>query len=130
MIMERIKRVQALLKEDKIDGWLIYDFQKKNSLAIEFLQIPLSQFLSRRFFYWIPVVGEPVKIVHATEAHVLDSLPGTRVTYFKWQTLEEELKKALKGFSSVAMEYSPRGAIPSISLVDGGTLDLIREIVP
>ncbi len=130
MMMEKIKRVQALLKEEKISGWLLYDFQKKNPLAIEFLEIPPSQFLSRRFFYWIPANGEPIKIVHATEAHVLDHLPGTRVTYFKWQTLEEELKKTLKGVTSLAMEYSPRNAIPAISLVDAGTLDLVRESVP
>ncbi len=130
MMMEKIKRVQFLLKSEKIDGWLIYDFQKKNPLAIEFLEIPSSQFLSRRLFYWIPAEGDPIKIVHATEAHVLETIPGKTISYFKWQSLEEELKQILKGASCVAMEYSPRNAIPSISFVDGGTLDLIREMVP
>ncbi len=129
-MMEKIKRVQSVLKKEKIDGWLIYDFQKKNLLAMEFLEIDPSCFLTRRFFYWIPVVGVPVKIVHATEMHVLDKLPGKTLSYFKWQTLEENLKNLLKGISSIAMEYSPRNAIPYVSFVDGGTLDLIREIVP
>ena len=130
MMMEKIKRVQALLKEENIEGWLLYDFQKRNFLAVEFLEIPSSHFLTRRFFYWIPVKGDPVKIVHATESHVLETLPGKTITYFKRETLEEEVKKLLQGLSSVAMEYSPRNAIPSLSLVDGGTLDLIRESVP
>jgi Xaa-Pro dipeptidase len=130
MIIEKIEQVQAILKTKGIDGWLIYDFQKRNHLAIEFLEITASQFLSRRFFYWIPASGEPVRVMHATDLHVLDNLPGSVVRYYKWQTLDEELKKLLKGSSCIAMEYSPKNAIPYVSFVDGGTLDQIREIVP
>lgn len=125
----KIAKVQELLKKEKIDGWLLYDFQRRNPLAMEFLQIPSSLHLTRRFFYWIPSSGEPVKIAHEIEWHVLEALPGKALSYFRWQTLEEHLQMILKGKKCVAMEYSPRNAIPSISFVDAGTMDVIREIV-
>ncbi len=127
MLQDKIVRAQKLLQEENLDGWLIYDFQKRNPLAMEFLEIPSSLFLTRRLFYWIPKKGTPVKIVHATDGQGLENLPGKAVTYFKWQTLEEELGKVLSGVSSVAMEYSPRSSIPAVSFVDGGILDLVRE---
>lgn len=126
----KIYDVQKRLQEEQVDGWLLYDFQKRNALAIDFLQIPESQHLTRRLFYWIPAKGDPVKIVHATESHVLESLPGRTLVYFRWQILEEHLKSILEGSTRIAMEYSPRNAIPYVSYVDGGILDLVREFVP
>ncbi len=127
---QKILKVQELLQKEKVDGWLLYDFQKRNPLAIDFLEIGPEVHLTRRLFYWIPAFGDPVKIVHATETHIVDHLQGTLKVYFQWQTLEEVLQELLQGKNCVAMEYSPRNAIPSISYVDGGTLDVIREMVP
>ena len=62
-----IEKVQKLLKEAKLDGWLLYDFRRSNSLAMKFLQIGESAHLTRRLVYFIPAEGEPVKIVHAIE---------------------------------------------------------------
>jgi len=127
---EKIRKVQSLLKEKGVDGWLLYDFGGHNSLVLQFLEIPEEIHLTRRLFYWIPAKGIPVKIVHATEAHVGDLFPGTLLSYFKSETLNKLLKQCLEGSNIVAMEYYPGGAIPSLSLVDGGTLDLVRETVP
>jgi Xaa-Pro aminopeptidase len=124
---DRVKDVQKHLIENKIDGWLLYDFHKINDLAISFLDIPEDRLLSRRFFYWIPAKGEPIKIMHIIEPYALDHLPGESKIYLKWQELEECLKETLKGAKVVAMEYSPRGAIPYVSKVDGGIIDLVRE---
>lgn len=122
----RIKDVQKRLKEHKIDGWLLYDFHRMNELACDFLGVGLDIHLTRRFYYWIPAKGDPVRIVHVIESHVLDHLPGERRTYLKWQALEKHLQEVLRGASRVAMEYSPRGAIPYVSKVDGGVLDIVR----
>lgn len=127
---EKIKRVQSLLEKENIDGWLIYDFQKRNALACEFLEIPSSLFLTRRLFYWIPAKGKPVKIVHATEVHTLDEFPGETKAYFKRETLFDELSLILKNKTCVAMEYSPNNSIPYVSFVDGGTLEWVRSMGP
>ncbi len=123
----RIQDVQQRLNSQGIDGWLLYDFAGQNALAREFLQISSKALVTRRFFYWIPSRGEPIKVLHQIEPHVLDELPGSSVTYLKWETLENTLGSILKGARQVAMEYSPRNAIPYLSKVDGGMLDLIRS---
>src|SRR5512136_903902 len=38
------------------------------------------------------------------------------------------LEELLAGQGRVAVEYSPGGAIPAMSWVDGGTLDLLRAL--
>lgn len=122
-----LAKVQAVLLSAKFDGWLFYDFRRSNSLASDFLGILNDKLLTRRFFYWIPAKGEPLKIVHAIEAEALDHLPGKAETYSTWFQLEACLQRVLKDANLVAMEYSPRNAIPYISKVDGGTLELVRS---
>lgn len=124
---KRVEDVQKKMLTERIQGWLLYDFQKRNELAWEFLGIPPEKHLTRRFFYWIPAAGEPVKIVHEIESSALDHLPGKKKVYLKWQTLETLLQECLQGVKTVAMEYSPRCSVPYISRIDGGTLDLVRS---
>ena len=126
--LEKIAKVQKTLLEKKIDGWLFYDFRKNNEIACQFLEIHSDKMLTRRFFYWIPQKGHPIKIVHGVERNVLDHLPGESRIYSSWQELQSLLKTVLKDAKQVAMEYSPRNAIPTVSKVDGGTLEMIREL--
>lgn len=116
-----ISLIQRLLEEQNLDGWLFYDFHKSNRLGRAICKIPQDAHISRRIYYWVPKVGNPLKIVHRIEEHVLDFLPGQTLLYGKREELEGILKK-IKG--KVAMEYSPR--IPYISQVDGGTIDYLR----
>ena len=124
---ERIQDVQRHLQKEKIDGWLIYDFHRINSFASDFLKLDPDLLVTRRFFYWIPAKGEPIKILHVIEPHVLSEVPGKTESYLKWQELEAQLEKVLKGSKTVAMEYSPRNAIPYLSKVDAGIIDLVRS---
>jgi len=124
---DKIKEAQKRLKEIGAEGWLLYDFHKNNELAHLFLEIPRDQMTTRRFFYWIPVEGEPVKIVHAIESHALDAWPGQKRTFLSWQSLQKEIGDVLKGKKRIAMEYSPKNAIPYVSRVDAGTMDLVRS---
>lgn len=68
LLKRKIEEAQKLLRDSQIDGWLLYDFHRQNPLALDFLELNASHLLTRRFFYWIPALGEPVKIVHAIEA--------------------------------------------------------------
>jgi Xaa-Pro dipeptidase len=123
----RIQDVQKHLVKEKIDGWLLYDFNGINPLALNFLQIDPAALMTRRFFYWIPAIGDPIKILHVIEPHILSDLPGSVLSYLKWQELEVQLGKVLKGAKRVAMEFSPRNAIPYLSKVDAGMVDLVRS---
>jgi Xaa-Pro dipeptidase len=81
---------------------------------------------TRRWFYFIPATGEPRGLVHMIEKHNLDRLPGSKTAYAGRQQLESGLKHLLNGAQRVAMEYSPNGAIPYVSRVDAGTIELVR----
>lgn len=128
--MDKIKEAQEQLKFYKMDGWLLYEFHGYNSLALHFLEIPEGVLMTRRTFYWIPVEGVPIKIVHGIEAHNLDHMPGEKKLYSRWRELHALLHEVLKGKKRIAMEFSPMQTIPTVSKVDGGLVDLIRTFGP
>lgn len=123
---DKLNTSQKLLREAQLDGWLLYDFRRSNTLACSFLDIPHDLMLTRRFYYWIPSEGEPVKIVSSVEPHVLDHLPGQRQVFRSWQDLESSLTALLDAPQRIAMEYAPMGSNPYVSMVDGGTLEFVR----
>jgi Xaa-Pro dipeptidase len=123
--MPNIEAIQAALREQRIDGWLFYDILHRDPIAYRVLG--LSHALAkRRWFYMIPAKGKPRKLVHRVEAATLDSLPGEKFLYAAAGELEKNLKKLVGRAKKVAMQYSPKNSIPYISLVDAGTVELIR----
>lgn len=124
---ERIARIQAALREAGVEGWLFYDFRRSDPLAYRILQLDESRLGTRRWFYFIPAEGEPVKIVHAIEPDQLEPLPGMKLTYLSWSQLHEHLRRALQGHRRIAMQYSPDNEIPYVSRVDAGTIELVRR---
>jgi Xaa-Pro dipeptidase len=121
-----LERVQQALQTEKLDGWLFYDFRKSNPIAYQVLELSSEEMYTRRWFYFVPAQGEPKALVSAVEAHVLNSLPGQRLVFRTWQEMQEQLQAILTPGTRIAMEYSPRNAIPYIARVDGGTLELVR----
>jgi len=130
---ERIAQIQAALREQGFDGWLFYDFRGSDILTPRILKTERLGG-SRRWFYFIPRQGEPVKVVHAIEPGQLDSLPGKKLIYREWQLLRDQVGKALfdqgrpKGTFRIAMQYSPNNDIPYISRVDAGTIEMVRSL--
>lgn len=122
-----LKSVQSAIAELGFDAWLLYDFRGGNTLALRVLDLDGKGMASRRFFYLIPAKGTPRKLVHRIESATLDHLPGDKTVYLRWQELEAGIKELVSPFKRVAMEYSPRNAIPYVSQVDGGTIELVRS---
>lgn len=128
-----IENIQEALKEAGLDGWLFYSFRNSDPIAANILGMPSEGHMAtRRWFYLVPTVGEPTRIVHSIERDVLDHLPGSKHIYLPWQQLHSHLKTALlalntNGKPRVAMQYSPDAAIPYLSRVDAGTIELIRS---
>ena len=119
-------RIQEALRENSLDGWLFFDHHRRDPLAYRILGIPDEIQPTRRWYYFVPSSGEPRKLVHRIESGALDSLPGEKSSYASWADQQEKLRKMLSGASRIAMQYSPHCAIPYVSLVDAGTLELIR----
>lgn len=126
--MFSVETIQQKLQEFGIDGWLLYDFRFCNPLARRVLGLSEKLFLSRRWFYFIPASGEPVKINHKIEPEALAGFPGSQIVYLRWQELEKALSVALAGKRRIAMEYSPNNAIPYLSRVDAGTVEFVKSL--
>lgn len=120
-----LSAIQTALGEAKLDGWLFYDHHNRDVLAYNILGIPGGH-ITRRWYYFIPAQGEPKKLVHRIESHKLDALPGAKEQYSSWQELEAKLEAMISGATKIAMQYSPRNAIMYVSMVDAGTVEMLR----
>jgi Xaa-Pro aminopeptidase len=118
--------VQSALRRFDLDGWLLAEFRGSNVLARRVLGIDGKPLTSRRMFYAVPADGPPRKLVHRIEPGVLDHLPGEKTVFLRWQELEAGLAALVQGMRRVAMEFSPRNAIPYVAKVDAGTVALVR----
>ncbi len=119
--------IQKEIRKQGMDGWLFYDFHNRDAMAYRILNLEFNKFTSRRWYYFIPAEGEPQKLVSAVEPTKLDSLPGKKAIYRSWDDQHHLTKELLKGFSKIAMQYSPNNNIPYVSMVDAGTVELIRS---
>lgn len=125
--MVDIKKIQDAIKAQGFDGWLFYDFHGRDAIATRILQMDTKRFSTRRWYYYIPAQGTPQKLVHKIEQWRCDNLPGDKNVYLPWQEMQSQLKKILGNAKKVAMQYSPNNSIPYISVVDAGTVELIRS---
>ena len=121
-----LQAIKEALKAAGVDGWLFYDFHNRDAIAARILNMDTKRFASRRWFYYIPAEGEPQKLVHRIESWRCDHLPGKKNVYLPWQQQHALLKEMLGDAKTVAMQYSPNNAIPYVSIVDAGTVELVR----
>src|ERR1700758_3240442 len=122
-----LQEMQSDLKAAKLDGWLFYDFRGRDPIAQRILQLPPS-LRTRRWFYFVPVKGAARKLVHKIESESLAALPGETLYYAGQNELQENLQELVGGAQSIAMQYSPRNAIPYVSMVDAGTVEMVRSV--
>jgi len=122
----RIDEIASALADAALDGWLFYDFRVSDPLAYRILEIPGSGISTRRWFCFVPARGRPVAIVSAVEAHRLDALDAEKIVYRSHTAMLAALKKTLAGVRRIAMDYSPGCAIPYVSRVDAGTIEMVR----
>src|SRR5271167_5271715 len=123
-----LSAIQQALRERNIDAWLFYDHHHRDPISYRVLGLPENLMVTRRWYYVIPARGEPVKLVHKIESGHLDSLPGQKLQYAAWQELFEQIKGLLAAYRDVAMQYSPTNIVFTISLVDAGTIEMIRGL--
>ena len=119
--------IQAALRERKFDAWLFYDHHHRDPIGYTILGLPEKMHVTRRWYYLIPADGEPVKLNHRVEPRHLETLPGSQMHYGPWPEMHQKLKDMLAPYKRVAMQYSPNNNIMYVSLVDGGTLELLRS---
>ncbi|HBY61693.1 MAG TPA: hypothetical protein DEH78_17870 [Solibacterales bacterium] len=124
----RIAEIQRALKDEGLDGWLFFDHHKRDPLAYRVLGFDVKNAPSRRWYYLVPAEGEPRKLVHKIEPGMLDALPGGKTSYAGWAQQAASLAGLLTGCRRIAMQYSPKCAVPYVAMVDAGTVELVRGL--
>jgi Xaa-Pro aminopeptidase len=122
----KLAEIQDELRRQALDGWLFFDHHERDPLAYRVLGFRPPRHVTRRWYYFIPAHGEPRGLVHRIEREMLDALPGEKQAYARWQEQTAGVAAMLRGARRVAMQYSPHCAIPYVSLVDAGTVELVR----
>jgi Xaa-Pro dipeptidase len=122
----KLHEIQADLRAARLDGWLFYDFRGRDPIAHRILDLP-NAMRTRRWFYFVPAKGTPKKLVHKIETESLVTLPGETLYYSGQDELRKNVKKILGRAKNLAMQYSPKNAIPYVAMVDAGTVELVKS---
>ena len=122
----KLEKIQRLLQENGLDGWLFTDYHGHDHITRDFLQLT-DRFCTRRLFYLIPAQGQPVKLLSAIEPLLLDHLPGEKRLYHGIRGQREALASLLLPGQKIAAQYSPMGNVPTISTMDAGLVEYLRS---
>ncbi|MGH7752178.1 MAG: M24 family metallopeptidase, partial [Gemmatimonadales bacterium] len=102
-----------------------FDFHGVNPIMGRLLgPIGLS---TRRLFVYLPRSGPPVAVVHRIELQPFRDFPGQVRPYAAWRELHEQLAGTIGG-RTVAMECSPKNAVPYLDRVPHGVVELVESL--
>jgi len=120
-----LTRAQRAVAQEGLGGWLFYNLQHRDRISDLILGIPDSVHNTRPWVYLVRPDKGPLKLVHAIEARILDSLPGERRTYASRGEFLAGLRELSGGLGPVACQYS--GELPVLSYLDHGTAQLLED---
>jgi Xaa-Pro dipeptidase len=126
--MKRLEEIAAALSQAGLNGWLFYDFRRSDPIAYRVLGLSPRGTTTRRWFCYVPAAGAARALVSAVESHRLDALGVEPIVYRSHEELAAALARLLDGARRIAMDYSPHGAIPYVSRVDAGTVEMVRAL--
>jgi Xaa-Pro aminopeptidase len=122
--MPDIFRFQKAIREERLDGWLFVNFAHRDRLTDSLLGLAPDAVSTRRWFYFVPATGEPVKIVHAIEPSILDALPGSKSAFYA----HEELTRILSTFAGKRVAILSDATIQVLSTFDAASAELVRNL--
>jgi Xaa-Pro dipeptidase len=126
--MRRLEEISRALADAALDGWLFYDFRHSDPLAYRILGLEREGITTRRWFCYVPARGAARALVSAVEAERLAELGIETVVYRSADGMLAALGEFLAGARRIAMNYSPRCAIPYVARVDAGTVEMVRSL--
>jgi len=116
------RQVQEALRDQGLDGWLLYEFRGANPIAKAMLDVGKT---TRRGFFLIPREGEPQALIHAIEGSSWRHWPWRKRMYSGWREMEAALGELLEGRGRLAMEVSPGAAVPTLDYLPAGMAEVI-----
>jgi len=124
-----IKKILNAIRQEKIDGWLFYNVEHRDTLSDLILEVPEESMNSRPWIYLVTAEGREVKVVHTIEPSILDSLPGEKRVYSSFGEYKREIESLLEyggNRSTFALNYSDWN--PFTSFIDHGFVVLLKKI--
>jgi len=123
-----LETIQNEIRRQNLDGWLFFDHHLRDPLAYRVLGLHVTKGPTRRWYYMSPAHGEPKGMEYRIERNTLAGLAGEKIAYSRWTEQLGALRTLTAGIKRVAMQYSPMCAVPYVSMVDAGTVELVRSL--
>jgi Xaa-Pro dipeptidase len=120
-----LARAQRAAAQEGLGGWLFYNLQHRDRVSDRILGIPETVHNTRPWVYLVRAGGPPLKLVHAIEERILDSLPGERRAYASRGEFLTGLRELARDLGPVACQYSSQ--LPVLSYLDHGTVQVLEE---
>lgn len=122
----KLQNAQEHLTSEQIDGWLLYDYRGMNPIFTETLGALAH--VTRPCWLWVPVSGTPKLLVSYVDQGRFEHLGIETLLWVSRSQMRNRLRELLRGARVVAMEYSPDGALPRVSWVDAGTVEMVKGL--
>ncbi len=121
-----IQQAQEYMISRDVDGWLVYDYRGLNPILSD--TVGRVGHVTRPVWLWIPQQGDPHMLVSFVDQSRFTHLGIDTTLFINRIDMIEKLKAELGASGRIAMEYTPDGALPRVSKVDGGTLEMVRGL--
>ena len=127
MVIETVvQSAQEYLQAHDIAGWLPYDYRGMNPIFWDTVG-PIPN-VTRACWLWVPREDEPKLLVSFVDQGRFQHLEIATTVFVSRSEMVARLGEIIGGAERIAMEYSPDGALPRISRIDAGTLELVRSL--
>ena len=132
-----IAQAQEYLRAQNISGWLLYDYRNMNPIFWD--TVGQIANVTRPCWLWIAADEPPRLLVSYVDQGRFTHLGIETTLFVSRQDMTAKLGEILnllplggrieEGANPprIAMEYSPQGALPRVSRIDAGTLELVRS---
>lgn len=120
-----VAQAQAYLREQGLCGWLLYDYRGMNPIFWDTMGDVTH--VTRPCWLWIAANDAPRLLVSYVDQGRFEHLGIDTTLFVSRADMSAKLGGMLAGAQRIAMEYSPQGALPRVSRIDGGTLELVRS---
>ena len=84
--------------------------------------------VTRPCWLWVPAQGQPRLLVSYVDQGRFEHLGAQTELFVSRADMLRHLQAILRGAGPVAMEYSPNGALPRVSRVDAGVIEMVRGL--
>ena len=121
-----VQQAQEYMTSQSVDGWLVYDYRGLNPIFSD--TVGHVGHVTRPVWLWIPQRGDPHMLVSFVDQSRFIHLGIDTTLFVNRIDMIDKLKIMFGASSRIAMEYTPDGALPRVSKVDGGTLEMVRGL--